>query len=71
MIARGTQGQLSDDRVLCVVCSRPIDAQKVFHALTSGEVAKYCSHRCRDRAKQERYWERKLSRRPVKLGSAE
>jgi hypothetical protein len=39
---------------------KPIDPLKVFHAEASGVVAKYCSHRCRDRAKQKRHWARKL-----------
>jgi hypothetical protein len=47
---------------ICVVCSATIDAEKVRHALASGEVAKYCSYRCRDGAKQKRHWERKLRR---------
>lgn len=70
MIARAKKGQTSEDP-LCLVCSKPIDPRKVFHALASGEVAKYCCHRCRDGAKQKRHWERRLSRRPVNLGSAE
>lgn len=47
--------------MLCSECAALIARATVERARVSRVVARYCSRKCRERAKQRRYWARKLA----------
>jgi hypothetical protein len=55
----------SEGQLRCKVCAAPIDDWRVQHARASGLEAQYCSRWHREKAKHERYWERKLVKRAI------